>query len=109
MASPTTAIRRKTGASTTAIALEDWTASIPCRMATGNVSRTRSPCSASAEPTLRAPRLVATGPRRRCRVLRLGGTGEDAEAAIIGKRCADVAGFNVCCRCDSVKAKWRSK
>jgi hypothetical protein len=28
-------------------------------------------------------------------VLRLGGTGEDAEAAIIGKRCADVAGFNV--------------
>jgi hypothetical protein len=39
--------------------------------------------------------LVATGPRRGCRVLRLGGTGEDAEAAIIGKRCADVAGFNV--------------
>ena len=30
-----------------------------------------------------------------CRVLRLGGTGEDAEAAIIGKRCAEVAGFNV--------------
>jgi hypothetical protein len=28
-------------------------------------------------------------------VLRLGGTGEDAEAAIMGKRCADVAGFNV--------------
>jgi hypothetical protein len=27
--------------------------------------------------------------------LRLGGTGEDAEAAIIGKRCAEVAGFNV--------------
>jgi hypothetical protein len=39
--------------------------------------------------------LVATGPRRGCRVLRLGGTGEDAEAAIISKRCADVAGFNV--------------
>ena len=39
--------------------------------------------------------LVATGPRRGCRVLRLGGTGEDAEAAIIGKRCAEVAGFNV--------------
>jgi hypothetical protein len=39
--------------------------------------------------------LVATGPRRGCRVLRLGGTGEDAEAAIMGKRCADVAGFNV--------------
>jgi hypothetical protein len=39
--------------------------------------------------------LVATGPRRGCRVLRLGGTGEDAEAAILGKRCADVAGFNV--------------
>jgi len=34
--------------------------------------------------------LVATGPRRGCRVLRLGGTGEDAEAAIIGKRCAEV-------------------
>jgi hypothetical protein len=32
--------------------------------------------------------LVATGPRRGCRVLRLGGTGEDAEAAIVGKRCA---------------------
>jgi len=39
--------------------------------------------------------LVATGPRRGCRVLRMGGTGEDAEAAIIGKRCAEVAGFNV--------------
>jgi len=39
--------------------------------------------------------LVATGSRRGCRVLRLGGTGEDAEAAIIGKRCAEVAGFNV--------------
>jgi hypothetical protein len=39
--------------------------------------------------------LVATGPRRGCRVLRLGGTGDDAEAAIIGKRCAEVAGFNV--------------
>jgi len=39
--------------------------------------------------------LVATGPRRGCRVLHLGGTGEDAEAAIIGKRCAEVAGFNV--------------
>jgi hypothetical protein len=34
------------------------------------------------------------GPSR-CRVLRLGGTGEDAGAAIIGKRCAEVAGFNV--------------
>ena len=39
--------------------------------------------------------LVATGPRRGCRVLRLGGTGADAEAAIIGKRCAEVAGINV--------------
>ena len=39
--------------------------------------------------------LVATGPRRGCRVLRLGGAGEDAEAAIIGKRCAEVASFNV--------------
>jgi len=39
--------------------------------------------------------LLATGPRRGSRVLRLGGTGEDSEAAIIGKRCADVAGFNV--------------
>jgi len=39
--------------------------------------------------------LVATGPRRGCRVLRLGGAGDDAEAAIIGKRCAEVAGFNV--------------
>ncbi len=34
--------------------------------------------------------LVATGPRRGCRVLHLGGAGEDAEAAIVGKRCADV-------------------
>jgi hypothetical protein len=39
--------------------------------------------------------LVATGPRRGCRVLRLGGTGDDAEAAVISKRCAEVAGFNV--------------
>jgi len=39
--------------------------------------------------------LVATGPRRGCRVLRMGGSGADAEAAIIGKRCAEVAGFNV--------------
>lgn len=28
-------------------------------------------------------------------MLRLGGTGEGAEAAIMGKRCAEVAGFNV--------------
>ncbi len=28
-------------------------------------------------------------------MLRLGSRGEDAEAAIMGKRCADVAGFNV--------------
>ncbi len=39
--------------------------------------------------------LVATGPRRGCRVLRLGRTGEDANAAVIGRRCTDVAGFNV--------------
>lgn len=39
--------------------------------------------------------LVATGARRGCRVLRLGTAGEDANATIIGKRCADVAGFNV--------------
>lgn len=39
--------------------------------------------------------LVATGPRRGCRVLRLGATGHDAEASIPSRRCADVAGFNV--------------
>ena len=39
--------------------------------------------------------LVATGSRRGCCVLRLGVTCEDAESAIIGKRCAEVAGFNV--------------
>jgi hypothetical protein len=38
---------------------------------------------------------VATGPRRGCRVLRLGTTGEDKAATITGKRCAEVAGFNV--------------
>ena len=39
--------------------------------------------------------LVATGARRGCRVLRLGSSGADAAATIPGKRCADVAGFNV--------------
>ena len=39
--------------------------------------------------------LVATGPRRGCRVFRLDTTGEDAEATIIGKHCADVSGFSV--------------
>ena len=39
--------------------------------------------------------LVASGPRRGCRVLRLGGSGEDAEVAVPSKRCAEVAGFNV--------------
>ena len=39
--------------------------------------------------------VVATGPRRGCRVLRLGSHGKDAQAAIMGKRCAEVAGFNV--------------
>ena len=39
--------------------------------------------------------LVATGPRRGCRVLRLGRTGEDANAAVIGRRCTDFEGFNV--------------
>ncbi len=39
--------------------------------------------------------LVAPGPRRGCRVLHLGATGEDANATITGKRCADVAGFNI--------------
>jgi hypothetical protein len=39
--------------------------------------------------------LVATGPRRGCRVLRLGAAGEDAEAVIPGKRYAEVAAFHV--------------
>jgi hypothetical protein len=39
--------------------------------------------------------LVATGPRRGCRVLRLGTTGRDSAATVTGKRCAEVAGFNV--------------
>jgi hypothetical protein len=39
--------------------------------------------------------LVATGPRRGCRVLRLGTTGDGKTANLTGKRCADVAGFNV--------------
>jgi hypothetical protein len=39
--------------------------------------------------------LVATGPRTGCRVLRLGTAGADKTATITGKRCADVAGFNV--------------
>jgi hypothetical protein len=39
--------------------------------------------------------LVATGPRRGWRVLRLGGAGDAAQAQIPSKRCADVAGFNV--------------
>jgi hypothetical protein len=39
--------------------------------------------------------LVATGPRRGCRVLRLGTGGESSDATVTGKRCADVAGFNV--------------
>jgi hypothetical protein len=47
------------------------------------------PCKVSVQG------LVATGPRRGYRVLRLGTTGEDRAATITGKRCADVAGFNV--------------
>jgi hypothetical protein len=39
--------------------------------------------------------LVATGPRRGCQLLRLGPSGEDAEATIPSKRCAEVVGFNV--------------
>jgi len=39
--------------------------------------------------------LVATGPRRGYHVLRLGTGGDVAGAAITGRRCADVAGFNV--------------
>lgn len=39
--------------------------------------------------------LVATGPRRGCRVLRLGCGGDAVQAAISGKRCAEVGGFNV--------------
>jgi hypothetical protein len=39
--------------------------------------------------------LVATGPRRGCRALRLGRSGDDDDAAIPSKRCAEVAGFNV--------------
>jgi hypothetical protein len=39
--------------------------------------------------------LVATGPRRGCRVVRLGRSGDDANASIPGRRCAEVAGFNV--------------
>jgi hypothetical protein len=39
--------------------------------------------------------LVATGPRRGWRMLRLGGTGDVAQAQIPSKRCAEVAGFNV--------------
>jgi len=39
--------------------------------------------------------LVATGPRRGCRVLRLGIEPGDGEATIRSKRCAEVAGFNL--------------
>ena len=39
--------------------------------------------------------LIATGPRRGCRVLRLAGSGGGTEASILSKRCAEVAGFNV--------------
>ena len=39
--------------------------------------------------------LVATGPRRGCRVLRLGTEPEDGEATIKSKRCAEVGGFNL--------------
>jgi hypothetical protein len=39
--------------------------------------------------------LVATGPRRGWRVLRLGCAGDAAQAQIPSKRCAEVAGFNV--------------
>jgi hypothetical protein len=39
--------------------------------------------------------LVATGPRRGCRVLRLGAGSEAAEAAVMGKCCAEFAGFNI--------------
>ncbi len=46
-------------------------------------------------PRVPARQYVLSLPYRGCRVLRLRGAGEDAEAAIIGKRCADVAGFNV--------------
>jgi hypothetical protein len=38
---------------------------------------------------------VATGPRRGCRVLRLGTEPEDGEATIKSKRCAEVGGFNL--------------
>ena len=39
--------------------------------------------------------LVATGPRRGCRVLRFGTEPEDGEATIKSKRCAEVGGFNL--------------
>ena len=39
--------------------------------------------------------LVATGPHRGCRLLRLAASSENAEAAIPSKRCAEVGGFNV--------------
>jgi len=39
--------------------------------------------------------LVATGPHRGCRVIRLGASDVNSEAAIPSKRCAEVAGFNV--------------
>jgi hypothetical protein len=39
--------------------------------------------------------LVATGNRKGCRVLRLGGHGEFFQAMILGKRCAEVDGFNL--------------
>jgi hypothetical protein len=71
-----------------------------CRKVTRHLRRLKGPDD-EQQPTLdhlanaSVQGLVATGPRRGCRVLRLGSRGEDAEAVIIGKRCADVAGFNV--------------
>jgi hypothetical protein len=38
--------------------------------------------------------LVATGNRKGCRVLRLGGNDDPFQAMILGKRCAEVNGFN---------------
>jgi hypothetical protein len=55
----------------------------------GQISLLKELASASVQG------LVATGSRRGCRVLRLGGFGEGTEASLPSKRCAEVAGFNI--------------
>jgi hypothetical protein len=60
----------------------------------GGVGRSRDPARAYAPVGAHAS-VVATGPRRGCRLVRVRGPTADVDAVVVGRLCAQVEGYNL--------------